>query len=129
MRTLPRLTVVPLLLYVALLATNAFGVEKAAVFPDAMRGVWDPSESCRANETSDRDSRFEITRTKRHNYEENQILRSAELLTNSPHTWRIVTSSDITPPTAKARPRIYVLEGDFLAIADGQSARFYIRCK
>lgn len=129
MRKLPKLAAISILLVCASWEINAFGAAKEAVFPAVMRGVWDPSESCNAKETSDRDSRFEITKTARHNYEENQTLRSAELLSSSPHTWRIVTSSDLGPPAADGRARIYVLEGDFLAVSDGQSARFYIRCK
>lgn len=99
----------------------------AAVFPAELRGVWEPSRPCDTAALTDRDSRFEITERQRRNYEETEDIRSAQLLTDSPLTWRIVTTSDIGPPDL-AQPRIYVLQDDLLAVSDGQSARMYMRC-
>ena len=93
-----------------------------------MLGVWEPELPCGAAEASDRDARFEITSGQRLGYEEIENLVSEELLTASPRTWRIVTTSNIGPEGLE-QPFIYVLEGDLMTVADGQSARTYMRCK
>lgn len=103
-------------------------VGSAASFPAPLQGVWEPYLPCDTGETSDSDSRFEITRSQRLNYEEIEDIVSAELLTESPLTWRIVTTSDVGPPELE-QPFIYVLKDDRLAVNDGQSARMYARCK
>lgn len=97
-------------------------------FPSPLTSVWEPGLPCDTGETSDRDTRFEITATQRLNYEEIEDIVSAELLTESPLTWRIVTTSNVGPPDLQ-QPFIYVLQGDLLAVSDGQSARMYSRCK
>lgn len=101
---------------------------KSAVFPPQLRSFWETSRPCDSSESSDRDSRFRITERQRLNYEESEDLTSAKLLTDSPLTWRIVTTSDVGPANLH-QPRIYVLQGDLLAISDGQSARMYMRCR
>lgn len=93
-----------------------------------MLGVWEPELPCDPGEASDRDGRFEITGRQRLNYEEIEDLVSADLLTSSPRTWRILTTSNIGPEGLE-QPFIYVLEGDLLTVADGRSARMYMRCK
>jgi hypothetical protein len=98
------------------------------VFPLQLRSVWEPGRPCDSSEASDRDSRFRITERQRLNYEESEDIISTRLLTDSPLTWRIVTTSDVGPADLD-QPRIYVLQGDLLAISDGQSARMYMRCK
>lgn len=109
------------------LCCPAFALEREA-FPVELRSVWEPSLPCDTGETSDRDSRFEITATQRLNYEEIEDVVSAELLTQSPHAWRIVTTSNVGSPDLQ-QPRIYVLQGNLLAVSDGQSARMYSRCR
>lgn len=100
----------------------------APEFPRTMRGVWDGALPCDPGETSDRDSRLEITSAQRLNYEEVEDIVSVELLSRSPWAWRIVTTSNVGPEGIE-QPFIYVLEGDLLAVNDGQSARMYMRCK
>lgn len=114
-----------LLLLVLCAPALAGGLKPA--FPAPMLGVWEPGLPCDPGETSDRDARFEITSGQRLNYEEVEDLVSAEPLASSPRTWRIVTTSNIGPEGLE-QPFIYVLEGDRLTVADGQSARMYRRC-
>lgn len=102
--------------------------QEHTTFPVELRSFWEPSLPCDTGEMSDRDSRFEITATQRLNYEEIEDVVSVELLTQSPHTWRIVTTSNVGPPDLQ-QPRIYVLQVNHLAVSDGQSARLYSRCK
>lgn len=123
-----RISVYSLALGVAFLFCCPAFAEEHTTFPVQLRSVWEPSLPCDTGETSDRDRRFEITVMQRLNYEEIEDVVSAELLTQSPFTWRIVTTSNVGPPDLQ-QPRIYVLQGNLLAVSDGQSARMYSRCK
>lgn len=113
---------------VVVLACSPAIAAPSTTFPEALVSVWEPRLPCDTGETSDRDARFEITSTKRLNYEEIEDLVSAEVLTDSPHTWRIVTRSNVGPPDLE-QPFIYVLHGDRLSVSDGNSARTYSRCR
>ena len=100
----------------------------ATEFPVELRETWDPSAPCTAGEVSDHDARFSITRRQRLNYEEIEDIVSAELLTSSPMTWRIVTTSNVGPPDL-ALPTIYIMRDDYLATSDGSNARGHLRCR
>lgn len=117
-----------MLVLALVLSAPVVAARSVASFPVPLQGVWEPYLPCDTGETSDSDSRFEITRSQRLNYEEIEDLVSAELLAESPLTWRIVTTSDVGPPELE-QPFIYVLKDDRLAVNDGQSARMYARCK
>lgn len=123
-----RISVWSLVLGAALLLGCPAFAQEPQSFPEELRSFWEPSLPCDGRETSDRDSRFQITATQRLNYEEIEDVVSTELLTQSPQTWRIVTTSNVGSPDLQ-QPRIYVLKKDFLAVSDGQSARMYSRCK
>lgn len=112
---------------VALVCCPVFAAP-STTFPEALVSIWEPRLPCDTGEISDRDARFEITSTQRLNYEEIEDLVSAEMLTDSPRTWRIVTRSNVGPEDLE-QPFIYVLQGDRLAVSDGHSARTYSRCK
>lgn len=115
-------------LLVVAVCWTPFAIGAEPEFPAPMLGVWEPELPCDAAEASDRDARFEITSGQRLGYEEIENLVSEELLTASPRTWRIVTTSNVGPEGLE-QPFIYVLEGDLMTVADGQSARTYMRCK
>ncbi|MEN1956250.1 hypothetical protein [Luteimonas changyuni] len=117
-----------LALFLIALCAPVFAAAEGTSFPAPMLGVWEPELPCDPGEASDRDGRFEITGRQRLNYEEIEDLVSADLLTSSPRTWRILTTSNIGPEGLE-QPFIYVLEGDLLTVADGRSARMYMRCK
>lgn len=119
-------TVLALLLVA--LCSSAAACAAEPVFPAPMLGFWEPELPCDQGETSDRDGRFEITGRQRLNYEEIEDLVSAELLASSPRTWRILTTSNIGPEGLE-QPFIYVLDDNVLTVADGRSARTYMRCK
>ena len=129
MRTLGRMFSHGAALVLALaLCGPAVAAESVLAFPLPLQAVWEPKLPCDTGETSDRDSRFEIAGSQRLNYEEIEDIVSAELLTESPLTWRIVTTSNVGPAELE-QPFIYVLKDDRLAVNDGQSARMYTRCK
>ncbi|HST43678.1 MAG TPA: hypothetical protein VLK29_00475 [Luteimonas sp.] len=127
MRIVRNRALVVMLWWVAFLHLGQVSAAELASFPTELQSVWDPSVPCESAQTSDRDSRFEITRTQRLNYEEVEQITSAALLATSPKTWRIATTSSLGPDDL-SQPRIYVLQDDVLAVSDGQSARVYHRC-
>lgn len=109
---------------------KAAGTGDGPMFPSELHGVWDAYPwPCVDDGPSDSDMRFAIDGNVRGNYEDIDTLVSIEEIATAPRTWRVVATTSLDPTDVEGDARIYVLQGNTLAVTDGRRADVYVRCR
>jgi len=97
-------------------------------YPTQILGQWEPGpEPCRLPLTYDSDAGFKITSAILQGYEHTNTPKVVSLISKTPQAWRI---ESIEEYEGKQEPvtDIFVIEGDYLTVTDGQRSETYRKC-
>lgn len=107
---------------------SAQAAAEGHAYPAEIHGQWEPGPNpCRLPLTYDSDSGFKITPDLLQGYEHTNAPKRVQTISRSPLAWRIEAAEKFDGNEI-AVTDIFVVEGDYLTVTDGQRSTTYRKC-